>query len=451
MFSRISEGLRTLYRGTLLPLEREVLFKQFHGPELTDSHLQTKPIVLVVGPYSTGKSSFIKHLLGQDYPGMRVGPEPTTDRFVALVHGEQEQLIPGHAAVSDKSLEFEHLADWGDSFLKRFQCARVGSAILERMTIIDTPGIHTEEDGDSGSACRTDLEGTVSRLAELADAVLVVLDDSKVAEVSAGMRRVLLAARGRDSKMHVILNKADRLTLPQLMHVHGALMWSLGQLTGERKAVSVSIGSFWNEPLVYPTHRALFETEERDLRTYMNSLQGLRCARLITTLLRRSHVAKTCAFTLDHLRTRADTKKRKQAKLLANLGEVVRDVAARRHLPLQDFPDACLMQKVLAAWDLKKLPCVDFARLDAVDQLINVGIPNLLRMVPIGMNTAPKISTAHNISCAQPDVGFCFSPSSKMSETQCSSPKMEAEAHFMEEDIVSPAKAVVDVCKTQKV
>ena len=37
--------------------------------------------MLLVGQYSVGKTSFIRYLLGRDFPGQRIGPEPTTDRF----------------------------------------------------------------------------------------------------------------------------------------------------------------------------------------------------------------------------------------------------------------------------------------------------------------------------------------------------------------------------------
>jgi EH domain-containing protein 1 len=37
------------------------------------------------GQYSTGKTSIIKYLLGSDYPGSRVGPEPTTDRLAFIL------------------------------------------------------------------------------------------------------------------------------------------------------------------------------------------------------------------------------------------------------------------------------------------------------------------------------------------------------------------------------
>ena len=43
-------------------------------------NLFSRPMVMLVGQYSTGKTTFIRYLLEQDFPGIRIGPEPTTDR-----------------------------------------------------------------------------------------------------------------------------------------------------------------------------------------------------------------------------------------------------------------------------------------------------------------------------------------------------------------------------------
>jgi EH domain-containing protein 1 len=51
----------------------------------TSSDFDAKPMVMLLGQYSTGKTTFIKHLLGCDYPGAHIGPEPTTDRFVVAM------------------------------------------------------------------------------------------------------------------------------------------------------------------------------------------------------------------------------------------------------------------------------------------------------------------------------------------------------------------------------
>lgn len=64
----------------ILPLEESSRFAHFHSPPLNPADFEAKPMVLIVGQYSVGKTSFIRSLLKRDFPGQRVGPEPTTDR-----------------------------------------------------------------------------------------------------------------------------------------------------------------------------------------------------------------------------------------------------------------------------------------------------------------------------------------------------------------------------------
>jgi ATPase subunit of ABC transporter with duplicated ATPase domains len=42
---------------------------EFHSPSLTDTDFDAKPMVLLVGQYSVGKTTFIKYLLERDFPG----------------------------------------------------------------------------------------------------------------------------------------------------------------------------------------------------------------------------------------------------------------------------------------------------------------------------------------------------------------------------------------------
>lgn len=76
----------------LLPIEKDFSFPHFFSPELTDADFSARPMVMLTGQYSTGKSTFIRHLLGRDYPGLRIGPEPTTDKFVAVCKGDMDQV-----------------------------------------------------------------------------------------------------------------------------------------------------------------------------------------------------------------------------------------------------------------------------------------------------------------------------------------------------------------------
>jgi N-terminal EH-domain containing protein len=76
----ILRGLARLYRKKILPLELASRYGHFHSPPLSPADFVAPPMVLLLGQYSVGKTSFVRYLIGKDFAGMRVGPEPTTDR-----------------------------------------------------------------------------------------------------------------------------------------------------------------------------------------------------------------------------------------------------------------------------------------------------------------------------------------------------------------------------------
>lgn len=83
---------------------------------------------------------FRRYLLDDSFPGDLVGPEPTTDRFIAVMHAQQEGIIPGHAVVVDPSKPFMSLGKFGSAFLQRFQISYKDTPVLRSLNIIDTPG-----------------------------------------------------------------------------------------------------------------------------------------------------------------------------------------------------------------------------------------------------------------------------------------------------------------------
>jgi len=102
VYEGVSEGLKNIYRQKLLPLEKEYNFHDFHSPALDDPDFDAKPMVMLVGQYSTGKTTFIRYLLEADFPGIRIGPEPTTDRFIAVMHAETDGVVPAMRSLSTR-------------------------------------------------------------------------------------------------------------------------------------------------------------------------------------------------------------------------------------------------------------------------------------------------------------------------------------------------------------
>lgn len=124
----LSEQLKRLYKDKLLPAEITYGFQEFHSPPLEDNDFDAKPNILLIGQYSTGKSTMIRYLTGKNFPGYRVGPEPTTDKFIVIKGGEKNEVIPGNALVVDSSKQFKQLSQYGNAFLRRLQCSIVDNS-----------------------------------------------------------------------------------------------------------------------------------------------------------------------------------------------------------------------------------------------------------------------------------------------------------------------------------
>lgn len=142
---RVIEELKRVYKSKILPLETMYRYDLFYSPYMTDAEFDSKPQVMLLGQYSVGKTSFIRYLLGRDFPGQRIGPEPTTDKFVAVMDGPEERVIPGNALCVSPELPYRGLERFGVSFLNRFEGSVVPSTVLKYITLIDTPGVLSGE------------------------------------------------------------------------------------------------------------------------------------------------------------------------------------------------------------------------------------------------------------------------------------------------------------------
>ncbi|CAD6186752.1 unnamed protein product [Caenorhabditis auriculariae] len=406
----VSEGLRKIYKQKLHPLEDFYKFHDFHSPALDDPDFDAKPMILLVGQYSTGKTTFIRYLLESDFPGIRIGPEPTTDRFIAVMHGEEEGIVPGNALVVDAKKQFRALSGFGNAFLNRFQCSTLNNQVLESVTIVDTPGILSGEKQriDRGY----DFTGVLEWFAERVDRIILLFDAHKL-DISDEFKRCIEALSGNEDKIRIVLNKSDMVDHQQLMRVYGALMWSLGKVFKTPEVSRVYIGSFWDHPLHYDINRRLFQDEQHDLFQDLQALPRNAALRKLNDLIKRARLAKVHAFIIAELRKQMPSmigKDKKKKELIQNLDKIFEQIQREHNISPGDFPDVNKMREKLQNQDFTKFNIIKPKLLEVVDGMLATDIARLMSQIP--KEEAMSLGAASNggVIAEQPTVkGGAFS------------------------------------------
>lgn len=379
----IIDGLKKLYIEKLKPLETTYRFSDFVSPPLTNSDFDAKPMIMLLGQYSTGKTTFIKHMLKSSYPGAHIGPEPTTDRFVVVMSGPDDRSIPGNTIAVQADMPFSGLTTFGTAFLSKFECSQLPHSLLEHITFVDTPGVLSGEKQRTQRAY--DFTGVTSWFAAKCDLILLLFDPHKL-DVSDEFKRVISSLRGHDDKIRVVLNKADQVDTQQLMRVYGALMWSLGKVLNTPEVMRVYIGSFndkpVNENISGPIGKELFEREQEDLLADLKDIPKKACDRRINEFVKRARAAKIHAYIISHLKKEMPAmigKAKTQQRLIECLEDEFVKVQREYHLPAGDFPNVDHFREVLGGYSIDKFEKLKPKMIETVDNMLGYDIPELLK------------------------------------------------------------------------
>ncbi|XP_026068126.1 EH domain-containing protein 2 [Carassius auratus] len=386
----VTESLKTLYRQKLLPLEKYYDFSDFHSSSLEDADFDNKPMILVVGQCSTGKTTFIRYLLEQEYPGSRIGPEPTTDSFTAIMHGEIEGIIHGNALTVDPDKPFRKLSSFGTTFLNRFQCVHLPNRVLESISIIDTPGILSVAKRKMSRGY--DFPAIIRWFAEHVDRIILLCDAHKL-EISDEFSHTIMALRGNEDKLRVVLNKADMVDSQELMRVYGALMWSLGKVFCTPEVLRVYVGSFWSSPMRMTDNRKLFEQEEEDLFAEIQKLPRNSAVRKLNDLVKRARLVRAHAYIISSLKEEMPLvfcREKKKRDLIYDLPIIYSRIQQRYQISPGDFPDCAKMQERLMSHDFK-FKAFKPKLLAELDELLNTDTAKLMPLLHQEEETADRL------------------------------------------------------------
>jgi GTPase SAR1 family protein len=442
----IIEQLKDLYKIEVKPIEQAFGLYNFCLPtnaELHDSEFDAKPMVLLIGQYSTGKTTFIRHLVGGDYPSMHIGPEPTTDKFTALIHGINDddddhddeydidedgytdrendasstvdesvhddttsmsvktnpknvlskrwkndgvnkssgRTVKGNSLTVMPELPFSSLSTFGSGFLSHFVGSITDAPLLEHVTLIDTPGVLS---GEKQRISRSYDFAKASRwFADRSDLILLLFDAHKL-DISDELKEVIETIRPHnDDKIRCVLNKADGVTREQLVRVYGSLMWSMGKIFKSPEVVRVYTGSYWDEPLVHDDFRHMFDSDEYLLVNELINLPKSYAERKVNEVVKRIRIIKVHICILTYLRKQMPRwfgKKRVQEALIENLEQIFDVVRVAHNLSAGDFPDLEDFRKCLfEVEDFSSFMIADKKTLRRLDELVSTYIPNIMK------------------------------------------------------------------------
>jgi len=381
IYDNIKEGMKEVYKKNLLPLEREYNFHEMQSPMLEAPDFDGKPLVMLIGQYSTGKTTFIRYLLENDFPGMRIGPEPTTDSFNIIEHAEEAGKIPGNVLAVDGKKPFKHLQQFGGSFLTRFESSQLNSQVLQYVTLLDTPGVLA---GEKQSVNRGyDFTGVMKWFADRADRIILLFDAHKL-DISDEFKNAIQAIKKNEDKIRIVLNKADMMTHQQLMRVYGALMWALARILNNPEVCRIYVGSFWNQPLQFPGNRELFEVEQEDLFADIQGLPRFATIRRLNDLIKRAMNAKVHAILISYLKSQMPVlgKESKKKDLLKKLEEVYVKIQDEYNIPAADMPDLETTRAKLRKFDFTKFSSYNKDLINRVDKMLSEEMPRLMSLMP---------------------------------------------------------------------
>ncbi len=144
-------------------------------------------LIVLVGPFNSGKSSIINALLGEPEL-LPIGPVPTTDKITILRWGEQTQRLSG--------------GDAADTLL-------YPAPLLQKVSLVDTPGLES---------IFQKHEQITRQFLHRADVVLVVMLATQA--MSASNLGYIQQLKEYGKKVILVINQADLLSPEEVETVH---------------------------------------------------------------------------------------------------------------------------------------------------------------------------------------------------------------------------------------
>ncbi len=278
------------------------IFNRYHLPtrEL-EAALKWKPIVLILGNYSSGKSTFINEILGQDV--QQTGQAPTDDSFTVITSAEADETPGeslGNAVVNDDNLPFKKFKAFGEQFMSHFRLKRVASDALKDLAIIDSPGML---DSVTEKGRGYDFPTVIGEMAKLADLVVLMFDPHKagtIKETYMTIRNTLPDSATEDRIIFVMSRIDECDNLADLQRSYGTLCWNLSQMTGRKDIPRIFMTYSTALAGKEADYLATWSDERNQLKKRLLSVSGIRVGNVLNTVDKNAAEVRMIAEAMEN-------------------------------------------------------------------------------------------------------------------------------------------------------
>jgi len=200
----------------------------------TRKKMKWKPIVLIIGNYSSGKSTLINEIIGTEI--QRTGQAPTDDAFTVITSegSDKPDEVPGSTLINDDNLPFVKFKQYGEKLTSHLCLKNIDSPKFENMAIIDSPGmLDATTEKDRGY----DYMEVLGEFAKMADLIVLMFDPHKagtIKETYSAIRNTLPEKSGEDRIIFVMSRIDECDNISDLVRSYGALCWNMSQMTGRK-------------------------------------------------------------------------------------------------------------------------------------------------------------------------------------------------------------------------
>ena len=284
-----------------------------------ESGMKWKPIVLIIGNYSSGKSTLINEIVGADI--QRTGQAPTDDAFTVITtegNGRLEE-VPGSTLINDERLPFMKFKKYGERLTSHLCLKNISSPIFENMAIIDSPGmLDATTEKDRGY----DYMEVLGEFAKMADLIVLMFDPHKagtIKETYSAIRNTLPEKSGEDRIIFVMSRIDECDNISDLVRSYGTLCWNMSQMTGRKDIPHIYLT--YSPDVANASKVAdLWPQERKELMAKISAAPDLRMNHILEDVDRQVNELQIVCEAMAEFTQRGRKLFRKIGKITAGIG-----------------------------------------------------------------------------------------------------------------------------------